>query len=133
MDKENDVYYLFESQKTSPLGRAKILGFAFTDSAALNPKHETRNCPRSARTPHPAGGSPVSKQYKMTKIQITETKELWVMFISVCLGHWNIRYLNLFRISNLEMPLLQIIPYRIIPKPSSLGMYYLFLFLDVSR
>ena len=31
----------------------------------------------------------------MTKIQITLTKELWVLFIWVCLGHWNIRYLNL--------------------------------------
>ncbi len=45
----------FEVKNLVLWARSEILGFAFANNAAINPKHEIRN----------------SKQYKMTKIQIT--------------------------------------------------------------
>jgi len=53
-----DLY--FEVKNLVLWSRSEILGFAFANKAALNPKHEIRN----------------SKQYKMPKIQMTKTTEL---------------------------------------------------------
>jgi hypothetical protein len=41
--------------------------------AQRNPKYEYRNCPRFAWTPHPLGGSPVSKQIRISNVQMFKT------------------------------------------------------------
>ena len=100
---------LYGSQNQVLCAKLEILGFAINwapKSEARNPKFEMvrpahqpeqsrrtilndQNCPRCGWTP---------QLQSAPRFQMTKIKERWVSFICLCFGHWNIRYLNLFRI-----------------------------------
>ena len=63
--------------------KSKTIGFCLTAWEAQNPKHGIRN----------------SKQFPMTKIQITQTMARWFLFYFCC---WNIRICFGFRYSDFE-------------------------------